>query len=262
MIGIPQRPRLIWVKVCVASYSWPWKVGVGQKPSLAIKRRTVTMETWSKDDGDVHVLLGPLQLTVGHGLEAKRRHILPHVERSPNGIMGLLRTHFGCHVLYAANKGRKGFYTGKTLEGITRSFSAFKRSKSIVNCSDKTYKWIILLVVYSEETLKNKIQSGNVNCVQMLWSMCYCGTEDNSRVSRTIPAHVNLHVLIMTPPKKNSTFTIYPACCHFTLILFANWELNGTICERKQLIPPLPALSCCRCGEDGTISCLWNLFSN
>lgn len=100
MVGVSQRPRLVWVKVRVASDSRPWEVGVSQEATLAVEGRAVAVETRSKDDGDVHVLLGPLQLAVGHGLKAQRRHVLPHVEGSPNGIVGLLGTHLGRHVLY------------------------------------------------------------------------------------------------------------------------------------------------------------------
>ena len=108
MVGVSKRPRLIWVKVRVASYSWPWKVGVCQEATFTVEGRTITMETWSEDDGDVHVFLCSLQLAVGHSLKAQRCHILPNVKGSPNGIMGLLCTHFGCHVLYAANMWDKG----------------------------------------------------------------------------------------------------------------------------------------------------------
>lgn len=102
MVGVSQRPRFIRVKVRVTSYSRPRKVSMGKKASLSVKRGAVAMETRSKDDGDVHVFLGPLQLAVGHGLEAQRCHALPHVEGSPNGVVGLAGAHFGCHVLYAA----------------------------------------------------------------------------------------------------------------------------------------------------------------
>lgn len=107
VVGVAQCPRLVWVKVCVASYSRPWKVGMGQEAPLAIEGWAVSVETWSEDDGDVHIFLAPLQLAVGHSLEAQRRHALPHVEGSPNGVVGLLSTHFGCHVLYAAEMGDK-----------------------------------------------------------------------------------------------------------------------------------------------------------
>lgn len=60
------------------------------------------METGSEDDGDVHIFLGPLHLAVWHGLKAEWCHVLPDVKGSPDGVMGLLRAHFGCHVLYAA----------------------------------------------------------------------------------------------------------------------------------------------------------------
>ena len=102
MVGVAQSPRFIRVKVCVASYSRPWEVGVGQKATLAVKGRAVAMETGSEDDGDVHVFLGPLHLAVGNGLEAQRRHVLPNVKSSPNCVVGLLRPNFGCDVLYAA----------------------------------------------------------------------------------------------------------------------------------------------------------------
>lgn len=102
MVGVAQCPWLIWVEMCVASYSRPWKVGMGQEAALAVKGRAIAMKTWGEDDGDVHVFFGPLQLAVGHSLKAQGRHILPDVKSSPNGIVGLLSTHFGCHVLYAA----------------------------------------------------------------------------------------------------------------------------------------------------------------
>lgn len=102
MVGVAQCPWLIWVKVCIASNSGPWKVGVGQEATFAIKGWTVTVETWSKNDGDVYVFLGPLQFAVGHGLKAQWRHILPNVKGSPDGVVGLLSTNFGRHVLYAA----------------------------------------------------------------------------------------------------------------------------------------------------------------
>lgn len=102
MVGVAECPRLIRVKVRVAPDARPWKVGVCQEAALAVEGRAVAVETRGEDDGDVHVLLGPLQLAVGHRLEAQRRHVLPHVEGSPNGVVGLLGAHFGRHVLYAA----------------------------------------------------------------------------------------------------------------------------------------------------------------
>lgn len=102
MVGVAQCPRLIRVKVRVTPDARPWKVGVRQEAALAVEGGAVAVETRGEDDGDVHVLLGPLQLAVGHRLEAQRRHVLPHVEGSPNGVVGLLGAHFGRHVLYAA----------------------------------------------------------------------------------------------------------------------------------------------------------------
>lgn len=44
VVRVAQRPRLIRIKVCVSSYSRPWKVGVCQKAALAIEGRAVAME--------------------------------------------------------------------------------------------------------------------------------------------------------------------------------------------------------------------------
>lgn len=104
VVGVPQRPRLVRVKVRVSSYPRPWKVGVRQKAALAVKGGAVAVKARCEDDGDVHVGLGPLQLAVRHSLEAQRRHVLPHVERPPYGIVGLLGADFGRDVLYAARE--------------------------------------------------------------------------------------------------------------------------------------------------------------
>lgn len=55
MVGVSQRPRLVRVKVGVASDAGTREVGVGQEASLAIKRRAVTMETRGEEDDDVSV---------------------------------------------------------------------------------------------------------------------------------------------------------------------------------------------------------------
>lgn len=107
MVGVSQRPRLIRVKVCVSSYSRPWKVGVRQKAALAIKGRAVAVKARREDDGDVHVGFAALQLAVRHSLKAQGGHILPHIEGPPYGIVGLFSAHFGCDVLYAAKNWRK-----------------------------------------------------------------------------------------------------------------------------------------------------------
>lgn len=107
VVGVAQCPRLVWVKVCVASYSRPWKVGMSQETALTIEGWAVAMEAWSKDDGDVHIFLGPLQFTIGNSFKAQRRHVLPHVKRSANGIVGLLSADFGRHVLYTAETWRE-----------------------------------------------------------------------------------------------------------------------------------------------------------
>jgi len=128
MVGVAQCPRFVRVKVCVAPYSRPWEVGVGQEAAFAVKRRAVAVETRSEDDGDVHVLLGALQLAVGHRLEAQRRHILPDVEGPANGVVGLFRAHFGRHVLYAVGETRCGMRKGRG--GRRRSSSTFHTTRS------------------------------------------------------------------------------------------------------------------------------------
>lgn len=37
MVGVPKRPRLIGVKVCISSYAWARKIGVGEESSLPIE---------------------------------------------------------------------------------------------------------------------------------------------------------------------------------------------------------------------------------
>ena len=108
VVGVPQRPRLVRVKVRVPADAGAREVGVGQEAALAVEGRAVAVETRGEDDGDVHVLLCALQLTVGHGLEAQRRHVLPHVERSPYGVVRQLAAHLGRHVLYAARTSKEG----------------------------------------------------------------------------------------------------------------------------------------------------------
>lgn len=104
MVGVAERPRLIRVKVRVAPDARPGEVGMRQEAALAVEGGAVAVETRGEDDGDVHVLLGPLQLAVGHRLEAQRCHVLPHVKGAANGVVGLLGAHFGRHVLYAARR--------------------------------------------------------------------------------------------------------------------------------------------------------------
>lgn len=99
MVGVAQGPGFIGIEVGVAPYARPGEVGVGQEASLSIKRRAVTVETRSKDDGDVHVPLATLQGAVGNRLEVEWRHALPHVEGSPDGLVGLARPHLRGHIL-------------------------------------------------------------------------------------------------------------------------------------------------------------------
>ena len=108
VVRVSQRPRLVRIKMRVPSYSGPWKVGVCQEAAFAIEGRAVAMEARGEDDGDVHIGLGALQLAVRHGLKAQGGHVLPHVESPPDGVVGLFRTDFGRHVLYAAKRRNEG----------------------------------------------------------------------------------------------------------------------------------------------------------
>lgn len=102
----------------ISSDSRPWEVGVCQKAALAIEGGAVAMKARGEDDGDVHVHLGALQLAVGHSLEAQGGHVLPHVEGPPDGVVGLLSTHFGRDVLDAAKRKKwmKGRREGRSQE--------------------------------------------------------------------------------------------------------------------------------------------------
>ena len=108
VVGVPQRPRLVRVKVRVPADAGAREVGVGQEAALAVEGRAVAVETRGEDDGDVHVAPAALQGAVGHGLEAQRRHALPHVEGPADGVVGLPGAHLGRHVLDAAWEGRSG----------------------------------------------------------------------------------------------------------------------------------------------------------
>lgn len=104
MVGVPQGPRLVRVKVCVPSDAGAREVGVGEEASLAVEGRAVAVKTWSEDDGDVHVTPARLQGAVWNGLEAEGRHALPHVKRPADGVMGLPGTHLWCDVFNAAER--------------------------------------------------------------------------------------------------------------------------------------------------------------
>lgn len=56
VVGVAQRPGLVQVKVCVTTDAGPREVGVSQEAALAIKRRTVAVETRCEEDHDVSLL--------------------------------------------------------------------------------------------------------------------------------------------------------------------------------------------------------------
>lgn len=248
VVGVAQRPRLVWVKVCVASYSRPWKVGMGQEAPLAIEGWAVSVETWSKDDGDVHVFLAPLQLAVGHSLKAQWRHALPHVEGSPNGVVGLLSTHFGCHVLYAAemwdkrqgvkkldwrNARRPDHFLFIIKPQIWISLSAVKMSKSIVNWSNKeltalgkinTLKsgllcWMTTQRKKKKEKIKEQNQIREENKVLWIWDMARQKLTVSSSTTAERGEHrcMSIYVISLRQTRrgKNPTITTFPCTLPF-----------------------------------------------
>lgn len=65
------------------------------------------MKTGSEDDSDVHVTPARLQGAVWNGLKAERSHTLPHVKRSPDGIMSLPGAHLWRDIFYAVREKSK-----------------------------------------------------------------------------------------------------------------------------------------------------------
>lgn len=101
-ILIPDSPGLGRVKVGVPSDVGAWEVGMGQEATLAIERRAVTVETLSKEDHDIGLLLVALtDVGIGYLSEVQRRGTLPHTERLADGLERGILPHLGGVVLDA-----------------------------------------------------------------------------------------------------------------------------------------------------------------
>lgn len=104
VVGVPQGPGLIRVKVRVPSYARAWEVGVGQESPLPVEGRAVAVKARSEDDGDVHVTPARLQGAVRNGLEAQGCHALPHVKRPADGVVSLPGTHLWRDIFNAVER--------------------------------------------------------------------------------------------------------------------------------------------------------------
>lgn len=93
VVGVPQGPGLVGVKVRVPSYARAWEIGVGKESPLPVEGRAVAVKARSEDDGDVHVTPARLQGAVRNGLEAQGCHPLPHVKCSADGVVSLPGAH-------------------------------------------------------------------------------------------------------------------------------------------------------------------------
>lgn len=73
-----------------------------QEAPLAIERAAVTVETLGEEEHNVGKLLHLVPyVAVGDFPETKRGDALPHLEGLPDGLVGLVLTHFWGVVLYA-----------------------------------------------------------------------------------------------------------------------------------------------------------------
>lgn len=108
VVGVPQGPGLIGVKVRVPSYARAWEIGVGEESPLPVEGRAVAVKAWSEDDGDVHVTPARLQGAVRNGLEAQGRHALPHVKRPADGVVSLPGTNLWRDIFNAVERGERG----------------------------------------------------------------------------------------------------------------------------------------------------------
>lgn len=88
-----------------------WEIGMSQETPFTIKGRAVAVETLSKQDHDVSLLLMTFSdVGVGHFPEAQRSGTLPHSEGLPNGLECGVLSYLGSVVLDAASRheGREG----------------------------------------------------------------------------------------------------------------------------------------------------------
>lgn len=108
VVGVPQGPGLIGVKVRVPSDARAWEIGVGEESPLPVEGRAVAMKARSEDDGDVHVTPARLQGAVRDGLEAQGRHALPDVKRSADGVVSLPGAHLWRDIFNAVEGKREG----------------------------------------------------------------------------------------------------------------------------------------------------------
>lgn len=104
VVGVPQGPGLIRVKVRVPSNARAWEVGVGEESPLPVEGRAVAVKARGEDDGDVHVTPARLQGAVRNGLEAQGRHALPHVKRPADGVVSLPGTHLWRDIFNAVER--------------------------------------------------------------------------------------------------------------------------------------------------------------
>lgn len=88
-----------------------WEISMSQEASFAIKGCTVAVETLSKQDHDVSLLLMTLpDVGIGYFSEAQWCGTLPYSEGLPNGLECGILAHLGGVILDATSRheGREG----------------------------------------------------------------------------------------------------------------------------------------------------------
>lgn len=105
-ILIFDSPGLGRVKVGVASDVGAWEVGVCEEATLAIEGCAVAMETLSKHDHDVGMLMAILDVGIGYLSETQRRVTLPHSECLADGFICAILAYLGGVILDAEVQSR------------------------------------------------------------------------------------------------------------------------------------------------------------
>lgn len=142
---VADGPRFIRVKVCVSTHPRSWEVGVSEEASFSIKRRTVSMKSWSKEDHDIGLLAASIfDLLVGDLIKSQGGYPFPDFERPADGFVRVILSDLGSVILDAIKQKKD-----KTKrETWVISESIYERKITL----NKNSRWIQLKPVWNHAT--------------------------------------------------------------------------------------------------------------